>query len=129
LSVPEAAGVYSLPLPTPPHRKPDEPLCIELMHTDVTLSLVDKDGRRVFRKCEFNENGFHTAGHYVMMKSGGKQLIATEVRDTVSQENVALSKDDFANQIAKNRPPFDKVDLSGFQVVSTAYAISGSNGL
>lgn len=112
-----ARGVYSFALPTPLHHRDDEKLCIELMHLDSTLALKDENGRRVFKRSEFKENGFHTDGRAVMIKSGGSSLIATEVRDTSSQENIALSKDNFAEQIAKKKRPFHDIDMSGFEVI------------
>ena len=109
-------GVYTCVLPSPPHRGDNDPLCIELLHFDCTLKKVDAVGRRIYRKSEFQDNGFHLDGHAVKVK-GGTSLIVGEVRDVVTQKNIALSKDSFAEQIVRKKAPFDNVDMSGFKCV------------
>ena len=109
-------GVYSFVLPSPPHRDADEPLCIEMLHLDSTLETKDAAGRRIYRNNEFKESGFHADGDAVKTK-GGSALIVSEVRDISTQENIALSKDGFAELIAKKKAPFDKVDMSGFKAI------------
>ena len=54
-----------------------------------------------------------------MVQSGKAALIVTEVRHTTTQLNIALSKDNFAELVAKKKAPFDNVDLTGFEVILT----------
>ena len=109
-------GVYSFVLPTPAHRDEGDPLCIELLHTDATLALKDSSGRRIYCLSEFKANSFHTDGHAVMTK-GKSSLIVSEVRDVNTQENIALSKDSFAEMVLVKKAPFDGVDLNGFKPI------------
>lgn len=109
-------GIYTFVLPTPSHRDDTEPLCIELLHTDATLALKDSNGRRVYRSSEFKDNHFHADGHAVAMKEKSS-LVVSEVRHVTSQENIALSKDAFAENILGRRIPFDDPDLDGFRPI------------
>jgi RNA-directed DNA polymerase len=114
-------NVYSFLLPIPSYRINDaESVCIEMFYRDDDLRLPDSNGRRLFLNREFNVK---TGRHETLdlnctdrNKYGNQaqlSIVDSQVYDS-NNENVALSKSDFANCLLEQSPPFDKVDHSEF---------------
>ena len=101
-------NVYSVVLPVPRHRNFDE-ICIEHYYNDNNLRTKDGKGRRILLSTEFDKK---TGKHLV------EDLIYVNKKDLVSPypkiidklvfkgngENVALSKNYFAELILKQEP-------------------------
>jgi RNA-directed DNA polymerase len=115
-------GVYSFALPTPKHRQDlNGGICIEHYYQDEELQRKDSDNRRLFLSKEFNEK---SGKHYdnlslntrVNIKSNQSKIIDEQVFDD-NHNNVALSKDKFADYILKNVNNFNDFDFESFKEI------------
>lgn len=114
-------NVYSFLLPIPSYRTNDaESVCIEMFYRDDDLTLPNRSGRRLFLNREFNDkSGRHKSLDLICTdrnKYGNQaqlSIVDSQVYDS-KNENVALSKSDFANCVLEQNPPFDRVDHSEF---------------
>jgi hypothetical protein len=111
--------VFSIALPIPNHRNQEDNLCIELMYTDQELSMVDSNGRRLFFTSEFKEvsgklksNPLISVGNKLKLNRRSR-LIDQEVYNE-NDQNIALSKADFAESIINGTPPFNNVSFEPF---------------
>lgn len=113
-------NVFSIALPIPEHRRESDEICIEYMYTDTELSLTTSEGRRLFFSSEFSPvsgklrtNPLISVGnkHNLSKKS---KIIDQEVYNE-RDENIALSKADFAEHIYRGNPPFDSISFSTFK--------------
>lgn len=114
-------NVYSFAIPIPEHRKDEKEICIELYYKDEGLKRCDENGRRLFLSSEFHpKSGIHSQGKlfYKGRKNPGKALkiIDDEVFDS-EHNNVALSKNAFADYILSGEKGFSGVDKSEFQSI------------
>lgn len=109
-------NVFSVVLPLPPFRT-EERICIEHLFKDIDLLKVDPDGRRLFKRDEFNtENGIHLAerGLVCLYPKRTSLIIDTDVINVLEGNNIALPKAQFSKYIAEKTPPFDTVSFEGF---------------
>lgn len=113
-------NVYSFLLPVPSHRKEDaNSVCIELYYQDIDLQHQDQHGRRLFLNREFNvRSARHSKLDLICsdlekLRKKGLAIIDSEVYDK-NNDNVALAKSAFAENIQSNRPNFDNLDFSEF---------------
>ena len=108
-------NVFSLTLPSPPHRKHAEHICVELLYADDTLSLKTDNDLRMFQINEFNlENGFHNVERYHLFNAKNNNLIPDKVMDE-DGKNVSLSKSAFAAAIHEGASPFTSPSFEGFR--------------
>lgn len=122
-----SANYFSLPLPVPKHRADANEnfyLCIEFYYQDKEIKLSDKDGRRLFVSNEFDQDGLIQSEDIKCTneryKSKTPLIIDTGVERNNGTKSIALSKDDFANNILNANPPFDQMDFSAFEEVFKA---------
>ena len=112
--------VYSVALPVPEFRKETPGICIEFCYLDEAIQQKDENGRRLFVGLEFsNRSGIHNNREFTCSdrnKTGKFTIIDNQVFriDDQDEENIALSKNQFANYILNGHPGFDNFDISGF---------------
>ena len=111
--------VYSLALPLPTHRQQQPDICIEFYYTDEELTRKDASGRRLFLSNEFQpQSGLDTSGGIHCMALGKiRRPTVTVIDDDVfdrNGRNIALSKDQFANNVLNQIPPFNDLSVEGF---------------
>ncbi len=115
-------GVYSFALPTPKHRQDlSSGICIEHYYQDEEIQRKDGDDRRLFLSKEFNEK---SGKHYddlrlnttINIKSNQSKIIDEKVFDN-NHNNVALSKDKFADYILNDIDNFNDFNFEEFQEI------------
>ena len=111
-------NVYSLVLPAPANRKKGA-LCIEMYYDDNVLGLKDENGRKLYLREDFDRNnGFHKTDGVICLQPQKKSIIVdSDVIDTSTRKNVALSKDDFAAMIYAEKYPFNNIDFKNFELL------------
>jgi len=128
-------NVYSIVLPKPSHRQ-IEMFAIEQLYNNIDLLKLDRNGRRMYLSTEFNHKtgklnsnaaivcGERTKEGKVVSKFSKKDVESEKIIDSNvyaecdgELKSVALSKKNFAINIARNKPPFDRMDYSGFKAV------------
>jgi RNA-directed DNA polymerase len=127
-------GVYSMVLPVPKHREQSPEISMVFYYKDEDIVGKDKSGSRLFLGSEFNKStGRHLSEDLNCMlldKLGNPLKVVDDKVFNEHNENVALSKDKFAENILDQTDQFKDVDFSGFtplfDVVSTI--ISDFNG-
>jgi RNA-directed DNA polymerase len=112
-------SVYSLVIPVPKHREDMEGICIELYYVDDDIVRSDKDGRRLYLSREFNPiSGMH-AEEYLICKKFDKLKGELKILDELvldrTGNNVAMSKNNFAENIMNQEDGFTDIDFSGFK--------------
>jgi len=115
-------NVFSFPIPTPSHRQDKPEVCIELYYRDAEIKTKDKKGHRLFLNSEFNPKSFrHETEDLVCHDSkinNHKQIkvIDKDVFDK-DNENVALSKNNFAENIFNKEEGFSKFAFTEFRKI------------
>ncbi|MEG6503620.1 MULTISPECIES: reverse transcriptase domain-containing protein [unclassified Desulfovibrio] len=128
-------NIFSLVIHKPNHRNNDC-ISIEQLYSNADLLRKDSSGRRIYLNTEFNpETGFYNEDRtvfYGKRARDGKELknwkatlkdnekvldsdICTIQRGIL--KNIALSKFDFAINIAQNKPEFRDMDYSEFKSI------------
>ncbi len=112
-------NVFSFVIPTPAHRAAHQPLCIELLYTDELLERRDGQGRRIYRRDEFDpETGFHLTETVSNSRPKAESLVRDDdVFDWTTKGKVSLSKKGFAEAIAARKSPYETVAFEGFRRV------------
>ncbi|MFN6525611.1 reverse transcriptase domain-containing protein [Nostoc sp. ChiSLP03a] len=115
-------GVYSFALPIPRHRKNDSSICIELYYQDKEIQRQDADGRRLFLNNEFNSrSGRHIEQNLHCNDKNKFQSKELKIIDNdifnEKHENVALSKNQFAENIFNKKESFNDFDFGAFEDV------------
>lgn len=114
-------GVYSILLPTVPHRKSPR-VCIEHLYENADLLKRDSKGRRIFLSTEFDPLTAHcamedvTTSNRKALRTDYEYIIDDNVFNGYNQ-NVALSKVAFGKNVLNRVPPFDVMDFSHFAPV------------
>ncbi len=112
-------GVYSMMLPIPKHREETPEISIEFYYKDSDIFLKDKNGRRLFISSEFNKlSGRHLSEDLnciIPNKLGDLPKIIDDKVFNEKNENVAMSKDEFAENILNQSGEFKNIDFSGFR--------------
>ncbi|MEH1776910.1 reverse transcriptase domain-containing protein [Nostoc sp.] len=114
--------MYSFALPIPQHRRNNKEICIEHYYQDNEIQRQDINGRRLFLSNEFHcESGRHLNDDFTCtdrnkFKSKELKIIDQDVFDK-NNEKVALSKNDFADNIFKKKEKFDDFDFGAFEEV------------
>jgi len=116
-------GVTAAVLPTPGHRQNEHGICIELLYNDADLTRYDDAGRRLYLNSEFHKTtGRHLADPSLntlelnKVKADAISVVDKAVFDEENQ-NIALSKADFAQLVTGSHANFLDVDLSEFTAV------------
>lgn len=114
-------NVFSFALPIPTHRQFEE-ICIEHYYEDDEIKTSDNNGRRLFLSNEFDmKSGRHISDDYNYTDTNRLKkiypfIIENKVYNNKS-ENVALPKDDFANNILNKKKPFDNFSFEKFKKI------------
>lgn len=115
-------GVYSFALPIPEHRKDTKEICIEMYYQDDEIKRETEDGKRLYLSNEFNhkscrhQNLLLNTTEKSKIKINQLKIIDDNVFD-VNDNNVALSKNMFAEYISQKRNGFDNFDFSSFNLI------------
>jgi RNA-directed DNA polymerase len=112
-------GVYSMVLPLPKHREQTSEISVEFFYKDNDVVRKDKYGRRLFLSTEFDK----TTGQHLMddlnctllNKLGNPLKVIDERVFNRQRQNVALSKDEFAENVWGQTTEFENIDFSGFR--------------
>jgi RNA-directed DNA polymerase len=114
-------NVYSLVLPIPHHRQGREQICIEHLYADAFLWQRDVQGRRLFARDEFEQDGNHVGDEAVLYRypKSGTLIVDSDVvgYGSLRGKPVVMSKKQFADAVDQRVKPFDSPSLEGFQGV------------
>lgn len=111
--------VFSIVLPVPDHRRDENEVCIEFYYLDDDIKTKDPQGRRLYIGNEFNpRTSFHQTEDRLVCtersKLGKFKIIDSSVFMAGSEENIALTKNDFAQNVLGGTPGFNDFDISSF---------------
>ena len=114
-------NLYSCILPKPAHRDFDE-ICIEHFYTDDVLCRESNKHRRIYLSKEFDPaSGIHLTEDLLIRKRTDANSPYPKIIDSgvfkPNGENVALSKNEFANLIAAGNAPFDNISFDAFRPI------------
>jgi RNA-directed DNA polymerase len=125
--------VFSFAIPIPDHRTGVPAVCIEMYYKDEDLTRSDQNGRRLFLRDEFDEEGVHRTTRQLVYRHPKKKtlIVDSDVVDTEQRKNVALPKADFATYVRGRSTPFDEIAFDAFAsifdvLVKIAEADAGS---
>ena len=109
--------VFSMALPCPEHRDPQQPLCVELLYTDDILARRDSQGRRLYFQHEFSaESGQHRTERVHCTNPKARSLVRDDnVFEFETGKKVSLSKRAFGEAIAHGKEPYKDVSFEGFR--------------
>lgn len=120
-------NVYSFAIPLPKHRKDYKNLCIEFLYLDKDLKTLDESNRRIFLTSEFHPiSGKLKNDPKISLGNKGSlakysKAINSKIIDTdvynEENKNVALSKNDFAENINKKSPGFEAFNFEAFKPI------------
>lgn len=125
-------NVYSFAIPIPSFRPTQSKVSIEFYYPDNDLMRMDGEGRRLFLSSEFNQKtGRHNDQDLICIElnrlRGETKIIDSNVFDK-ENKNVALSKDDFAENILVDDNKFRDIDISEFvKIFGVIERIMGAN--
>lgn len=109
-------NVFSLVIPIPSFRKPNDLICIEHLYQDHQLYVADNQGRRLYSREEFDHYGCHKEELYLFSRSSKQSLIYDDMVIKLPEKtNVALPKMKFAEYISNKTHPFNNIDFNGFR--------------
>lgn len=122
-------NVFSFAIPEPDHRTGYENISIELYYTDDEIRTEDIQQNRLFLSSEFDEksgNHKNNATIHVGDRVRIKHVTADKKAKIVDRDigvfdennqNMALSKADFASYICNDSPPFNTFDFEPFRKI------------
>lgn len=114
-------NLYSCLLPKPTHRDFEE-ICIEHFYTNEVLCRESSKHRRIYLSNEFDPiTGKHRTEDLTIRKRTDAKSSYPKIIDSgvfkPNGENVALSKNDFANLIATRNAPFHDISFEEFRPI------------
>ncbi len=114
-------NVFSFALPVPSHRVETPDICIEFYYHDDEIQHVDAKGRRLFLSSEFHEkSGRHISGILSCSELSKVKKRPNIIEDSVfdaNNNNVALPKNDFADNVLKGAKNFKDFEVFEFTKV------------
>lgn len=116
-------SIYSFAIPIPDHRKETEDICIELFYKDSEIIRTDNHNRRLFLSNEFSsKSGKHKQDKmlnylYPNRIDTSKTLIIDNNVFDADDNNVALSKNQFAEYVLKKTHNFDDFEFLEFKKI------------
>ena len=118
-------NIFSFAIPIPSHRVETPEICIELFYTDSEIKCQDKNGRRLYLSNEFRQQSGKliddgTINCIALNKIRNKRLQIISADDYVFNDkdnNIALSKNSFADYIYNNVDNFGEFDFSEFGLI------------
>lgn len=112
-------GIYSLVIPVPEHRHANPQICIEFYYRDEEIMRPDSHGRRLFIGTEFLEKSGHHKEQDLVCRDATKPGHFVIVDNAVyarNQDNVALTKNQFADYVERQAEGFD-FDVTPFEAL------------
>jgi RNA-directed DNA polymerase len=114
--------LFSFALPIPSHRMDTPFVCIELFYQDNEIKRKDKHGRRLFLNNEFDKKSGRHLGEDLNCVDRNKirDPNLTIIDDLVfnsSNENIALSKNNFALNVLEKVDGYKDLDISEFRLI------------
>ncbi|MBC2579396.1 hypothetical protein [Clostridium sp. DJ247] len=117
-------NVFSFVIPVPKHRENTPQISIEHYYTDEELQTEDINSRRLYMGKEFsNISGIHyNKDRFCVNKNrcGEKSISILDSEIYLlsdENKNIALSKNDFADNISKEISPFDNISYENFKSI------------
>lgn len=100
-------------------------ISVEMMYSTEDIKKLDNNNRRLFLTNEFStRSGALLSNHSIICRNNALtdaekknriKIVDFGVINVETDENIALSKEDFATNILNRIPPFDNVDITGFK--------------
>jgi RNA-directed DNA polymerase len=111
-------GTYSFAIPIPTHRRDTPNISIEFYYKDEEIKREDGNGRRLYLSNEFQLWGKHKNLPLIChelnkIKDSNISIIDNKVFDD-NGRSMALSKDDFVENIRNQKKGFDDFDVTEF---------------
>ena len=111
-------NTFSFAIPIPTHRRDTPNISIEFYYKDEELQRQDKANRRLFLSNEFQNTGWHktlmlNCHDIKRIKSPNISIIDSGVNNKAG-DNVALTKNDFVDNIINEESGFNNFDFSEF---------------
>jgi len=115
-------NVFSLVIPVPSHRTSSPSISIEFYYKNSEICQKAKNGRRLFLNNEFDkESGRHKDNNWncTELNKIGKlsPLIIDNKVFNENNENIALSKNDFADYVLKKEKEYENFDVVEFEKI------------
>lgn len=116
-------NVFSFVLPVPDHRSDSPDISIEFYYSDEEIKRKDQSGRRLFLSTEFHpSSGKHREDKNLNCSDRnryGRKTLCIIDNDVFNEDNqnVALSKNDFAENVLHAKPNFNDFDVTYFKKV------------
>lgn len=112
-------NVYSMAIPIPTHRRDTPNISIEFYYKDEELQRQDKDGRKLFLSNEFQHSGMHKTLQVFChdinrIKNTNISIIDSRVIDIKTNDDVALTKNNFVEYIRNQQDGFNDFDFTEF---------------
>lgn len=113
-------NVFSVVLPVPEHRKDTPEISIEFLYRDSEIKQIDENNRRLYIGTEFRQRTTQHKSDAILCtdrnKVGKFSIIDNQVFkiSDPGEENIALSKNKFAEYVLQEHPGFNDFDLDGF---------------
>ena len=102
-------------------------ISIEMMYPEEDIKKLDNNGRRLFLTNEFSaRSGVLNKDHSIVCRNNALidakmnnhvKIVDSNVINSETDENIALSKENFATNILNRIPPFDNVNVEGFRAL------------
>lgn len=114
-------SVFSLPIPMPSRRQDSPNISIEFYYKDEEIRRMDERGRQLFFSSEFHERGgWHVERERELVchkrdkiRRPDTSIIDRDVYDR-NDNDVALSKNEFAENVMNQKAGFDDFDFTEF---------------
>lgn len=116
-------NIFSFALPVPEHRQDNPNISIEFYYKDEEIKQKDSYGRRLFFSNEFHQDsGSHVTENVHCLELNKVQsptvsIIENKVFDRETNKNIALPKNNFADNILNQEEKFNDFDVSAFKKV------------
>ncbi len=114
-------NVFSFAIPIPNHRNDTPEISIELYYKDSEITRLDKSNRRIFLSSEFrSRSGRHkteslSCTDLNKIRNEKKLIIIDNLVFNEAEDNVALTKSDFADYIYNQENNFNDFDYTEFR--------------
>lgn len=117
-------GVYSFAIPVPEHRSKtnQNEICIEMYYSDSEIKTQDLNGRRLYLNTEFDarssrhKENSDLSTTFGKLKSNQLKIIDDGVFDNTNS-NVAMTKNDFADNVLNQAPGYENFDFDTFKEI------------
>jgi RNA-directed DNA polymerase len=108
-------NVYAVCLAPPFEMTVNDEYCIESLYRREEAIHADDQGRRLFFRDEFDENGLHVSKLYKREFPKKKSIVLSEkVTRIADGASVAMSKMDFSDLVEGRKVPFQEISFDGF---------------